>query len=139
MCNGIQAALSACQSHGSFTKYSVELTVISKSDLIMVHRHCFVLVHKLSASPSWAQTAQAASGGSHVHTCSHRSHPKHADPGAQAELAEHLAAMGCCAACEPAGLLETLRRVDLAALVPYKKGGPAGIAAAIDRVMGFED
>jgi len=57
----------------------------------------------------------------------------------QAELAEHLAAMGCCAACEPAGLLETLRRLDLAALVPYERGGPAGIAAAINRVMGFED
>ena len=46
---------------------------------------------------------------------------------------------GGCATCEPGGLAAAVRGLDPAKLVPYCRGGPAGVAAAIDRVMGFDD
>ncbi len=57
----------------------------------------------------------------------------------QAELARQLAAMGCCATCEPGVLAATVRGLDPGKLVTWCRGGPAGVAAAIDRVMGFDD
>lgn len=57
----------------------------------------------------------------------------------QKELADQLAAAGYCFACSPDGLAATLRGLDASALEPYQPGSPAGIAAGIDRVMGFLD
>lgn len=56
----------------------------------------------------------------------------------QEELADHLAAMQCCLVSTPAALENTLRTMDLASLVPYTGTVPGGIAADIDRLMGFD-
>lgn len=56
----------------------------------------------------------------------------------QEELAEHLAATRCCLVCTPATLEHTLRTMDLATLAPYEGTSSGGIAADIDRLMGFD-
>ncbi len=40
-------------------------------------------------------------------------------------------------ATSPEGLLETLRSMDLGALVPYPRGDPSAVVAEIDRLVGF--
>lgn len=57
----------------------------------------------------------------------------------QEELADHLAATQCCVVCTPATLEHTLRTMDLALLAPYEGVSPTGIAADIDRLMGFHN
>ncbi|BDA41465.1 probable bifunctional UDP-N-acetylglucosamine transferase [Coccomyxa sp. Obi] len=57
----------------------------------------------------------------------------------QAELAEHLEAMGHLISATPATLVDALRQLKVTKLVPYEKGRPQGIVAAIDKLMGFAD
>lgn len=55
----------------------------------------------------------------------------------QAELAEHLEAMGHLVSATPATLVDAVRQLKALKLVPYEKGSPSGIVAAIDKLMGF--
>jgi hypothetical protein len=55
----------------------------------------------------------------------------------QAELAEHLEAMGHLVSATPATLVDAVRQLKASKLVPYEKGSPRGIVAAIDELMGF--
>lgn len=55
----------------------------------------------------------------------------------QAELADHLEALGHLLASSPVDLLETLQSMELEQLRPYTPENPAGIAEAIDSMMGI--
>jgi beta-1,4-N-acetylglucosaminyltransferase len=55
----------------------------------------------------------------------------------QEELAQKLQGMGHLVAASPESLLATLRTLRTDAMEPYSKGDPAGIAQAIDRLMGL--
>lgn len=55
----------------------------------------------------------------------------------QAELAEHLSAMGVLFSATPATLLPVLQTLEPSKLVPYEAGNPAELAAAIDDLMHF--
>jgi beta-1,4-N-acetylglucosaminyltransferase len=53
----------------------------------------------------------------------------------QAELAAKLEEMHHLFAATPDSLADVIRGMDVASLVPYEKGDPAGIAAEIDTAM----
>ncbi|PNW74114.1 hypothetical protein CHLRE_13g585850v5 [Chlamydomonas reinhardtii] len=55
----------------------------------------------------------------------------------QVELGEQLAAMGHLVSAAPEQLLAAVRSFDPARLKPYVKGSAAGMAAAIDKQLGF--
>lgn len=55
----------------------------------------------------------------------------------QAELAEHLSAMGVLFSALPSTLLSVLQTLDPSKLLPYEAGNPSELAAAIDDLMQF--
>lgn len=58
----------------------------------------------------------------------------------QCELAEALAARKHLVyATSPATLVETLRGMELASLVPYPPGNPLDVVSTIDKFLGFVD
>eukprot|EP00884_Botryococcus_braunii_P019235 jgi/Botrbrau1/5996/Bobra.104_1s0026.1 len=56
----------------------------------------------------------------------------------QAELAEHLSAMGVLFSAVPSELVPALRKMDPSKLVPFEAGDPKELARAIDELMCFK-